>query len=290
MKLTSEQIDNILALNAKNVMSKDIATQVNLPLKAIRGCLKNSKRQSINSRNFFNVQVKHDYFDKIDTPEKAYLVGLLAADGNINKHSLRLRIHPKDKELVEFMCKELNWLKQPTITKNGVNSTSVNISIRSLKLVSALIKNHNFNYNKTYVNLFKDMGDLTRFFLLGLFDGDGSIFHSAFNRKSGKYQGKREELYRFSYTGNTSTANSIVDYLVTKGIELKVYSLKKNVKVSYVHTTKKQALIDLRQYLYDGHDLGLKRKRYMFDKAVKFYTERCSTTIISDSSEMENMV
>ena len=272
MKLTNDQITTILILNKECVESKEIALKTNLPLKAIQGCLKNNKCKSVHSRNYFNVQIKHDYFETINTPEKAYLVGLLAADGNINKHSVRLRIHPKDKELVEFMCKEINWLKQPTVTKNGKDSKSVNVSIRSLKMVTSLINNHNFSYNKTYNNLFKDLGVYTRYFLLGLFDGDGSIFHSLFQRKSGRGIGRTEELYRFSYTGNTVTATEIVNYLQTQNIELKCYSLKKNTKIAYVHSTKIQELKNLQKYLYEGHNLGLKRKRDMFEEAVKFYS------------------
>jgi hypothetical protein len=53
--------------------------------------------------------IVHDYFHTIDNPRKAYLLGLLAADGNVLETTPRvtLELAMKDRELVEFFRDEV---------------------------------------------------------------------------------------------------------------------------------------------------------------------------------------
>jgi hypothetical protein len=281
MKITNEQSDLIIQMNKEFKTSDEISTVLNIDKKAIIKHLKNLKVKNITSRNFYNAQINHNYFDNIDTPEKAYILGLLASDGNLNRFRVRLRIHPKDRELVDFVAKEVNYLKDSKISKNSYNTEQIELGFTSVQMCNSLFK-LGFSHNKTYSDLFIDLGELTRFYLLGLFDGDGSIFYTKFDRKTGSRAGETIERYGFSYTGNTITGNNVRDYLQKQNINLNIQSLKKNPKICSVNLNRNREFGRLYNYLYEGHNLGLKRKRDKFKEAFDFYN-RCSTTTIGKS-------
>ena len=52
-----------------------------------------------------------NYFDSIDNPNKAYIIGFIYADGSINlkRNLLTICISEKDLEILEFIKKELNY-------------------------------------------------------------------------------------------------------------------------------------------------------------------------------------
>jgi DNA-binding CsgD family transcriptional regulator len=68
--------------------------------------------QSTGRRRELAATVRHDYFTQVDTPLKAYLLGLLAADGCVSSSSncISLRVSVKDAELAEVMRGELSPL------------------------------------------------------------------------------------------------------------------------------------------------------------------------------------
>lgn len=271
MKITELQSQLIHQLNSEFKTTEEISNTIGLDIAVIKKHLKNTNRKSVNSRNFYNLQLNHNYFTQIDTPAKAYILGVMASDGNIQSNMIRLRIHPKDIEIIDFFKKEVNYLKPTLTSKNSYGTTQVSLVFRSNQMRADLFK-LGFAYNKTFLNLFIPLKkELMRFYILGLFDGDGSVFYTKFERKSGARAGQVVEKYRFSYTGNTLTGTDLSDYLKQYDIDLKVYPLKGNPKICSVQVSRNQDMAKLNEYLYSGHDLGLKRKRDLFVKAVEFY-------------------
>jgi hypothetical protein len=125
--------------------------------------------------------VVRDYFHTIDTAEKAYWLGFIAADGTVDdrprRYSLSIDLQPRD----------LNWLQRfrdtvapgATITQHGQRSYSV--SIGSKELVTDVVRlgiGPRKSYHLTWPTI-PEQYAIT--FLLGYFDGDGS-----FTRRSGR--------------------------------------------------------------------------------------------------------
>lgn len=123
--------------------------------------------------------VDNNYFSNIDTVNKAWLLGFLAADGWIekNRNRINLELSSVDKEILEKIKEELK-------IENGIfeRETNNGFSIVRLSWTSGIQKDNLSKYgivpNKTYkemhLPLFKNE-DLTYAFILGYFDGDGSI-------------------------------------------------------------------------------------------------------------------
>jgi hypothetical protein len=118
-------------------------------------------------------QVKRDYFNVIDTNEKAYWLGFLAADGaifcNDRQYSVTLDLQPGD----------LHWLERfrdtiapgATITRHGTRSCSVSIGSKEMygDLVALGVGPRKSN-NLSWPNIPESF---VIPFILGYFDGDG---------------------------------------------------------------------------------------------------------------------
>lgn len=128
-----------------------------------------------------------DIFENIDTPEKAYWLGFIAADGCVYKNkensgTLIISIHRKDRAHLEhfrdFIGTDRGITDFINNTGFGNNTPMSKISIYSTKLVDDLI-NKGVHPNKSLVlkpPLIKE--EFWKSYLLGYFDGDGSISHT----------------------------------------------------------------------------------------------------------------
>lgn len=127
-----------------------------------------------------------NYFEKIDTNEKAYWLGFIAADGNLYRRDghqgmISIAIHEQDIELLENFKAELNTTKPISLNqdKRRENTTMATLQISSDKMFNQLLEK-GIGLRKTFdLNLFYIFQHIPiKFypsFILGYFDGDGSI-------------------------------------------------------------------------------------------------------------------
>ena len=156
-----------------------------------------------------------DYFECINTPNKAYLLGFITADGAITgKYSscCSIEIHEKDEDLLLFAKKEIN--SDATITScNYKTKTNKKISFSSKKMCNDLkkygiIPNKSLVLEKVPVEFIPE--ELLCYYFRGLIDGDGCI------HKDGKVS---------IYSGSKNFIESVQDILCkTIGVKkLKIY-------------------------------------------------------------------
>ncbi len=144
-------------------------------------------------------EVNHNFFEKIDTEEKAYLFGLWMADGSVGKNYISLTM--KDKDIIEKIKITINYtgsiyIRQPNIGKN----LSYTVQVYSKKLCQDL-KNKGCIPKKSLVLKFPYEHIpkiLLRHFLRGLFDGDGCIYTTKKGYNSVHLTGTREICEGFS--------------------------------------------------------------------------------------------
>jgi intein-encoded DNA endonuclease-like protein len=125
-----------------------------------------------------------DFFETIDTEEKAYWLGFLMADGCVNLKAKRVQLALAETEPLEKFKKsiESNQDIKKYVKKNG--DVTYRLDITSEKMCNDLIK-YGCVPKKTYILKFPNIQkDLEKHFIRGYFDGDGSIF---FNKPIGNY-------------------------------------------------------------------------------------------------------
>ena len=119
-----------------------------------------------------------NFFESIDTPEKAYLLGFIQADGSIDVGKNQLSITQKNGWFIKKIIED--FIKPNIHTSKDRECDRFNIY--SNKLISDLIKN-GIIVNKTYAMDKSDAeklwssipSDLKYDFLRGMLDGDGNI-------------------------------------------------------------------------------------------------------------------
>jgi len=126
-----------------------------------------------NRRTLATMSIRHEYFSSVDTAKQAYVLGLLAADGYVNSklHQLRLVLNRKDAHLVRFVRDEIAPLAPVYETGNiaSLQIISHRLAADLAKFGIVAGKSYSLSWPRSLPP------DLARAFLLGYFDGDGSL-------------------------------------------------------------------------------------------------------------------
>lgn len=147
-------------------------------------CIKEyNKNQNLKRKNKDYVK-KHKYyydenfFENIDSEEKAYFLGFIFADGCIinNKekfiYQTTLKLHNKDRHILETF---ITYLKGEMSVWENKQRDMVEVNLFGKKMINDLI-NLGLTQNKTFILKYPKLKkDMERHFLRGYFDGDGCI-------------------------------------------------------------------------------------------------------------------
>lgn len=125
-------------------------------------------------------KVNEDYFNEIDTHDKAYFLGVIYSDGCVNHDIWKLTLVSKDIEMVENLKEALgSEHKITTSTTNdkrtGKDYTSHYLQVSSKKIVKSL-ERFGIVPRKTFTSQMPNIDEeFIPSFLRGLFDGDGHV-------------------------------------------------------------------------------------------------------------------
>lgn len=145
------------------------------------------KKYNINVINKFQrtLEIKHDYFNNIDTEGKAYLLGYIIGDGYIGKDNrLSFGSSIDDEEVIKFAQQEISKNSKLEFSnyQQGAKfrKPQIKLRIKSKELCKTLSEKYSVHNNKTNditfqfdFNLIDEY--LLKHFVRGFFDADGSI-------------------------------------------------------------------------------------------------------------------
>jgi hypothetical protein len=118
-----------------------------------------------------------DYFDKIDSEDKAYYLGWIMADGNVSitngQYSLKMHISITDRCIIDSFLRDIGSTNKTAFKKKNGNG-SYYVSLTSKKLVERLIE-LGVRPRKTGLESIPSelSQEMKRHFIRGYFDGDG---------------------------------------------------------------------------------------------------------------------
>jgi len=210
-------------------------------------CLFCSRTSKFSGRGNPNTKYSIDdqFFNKIDTPIKAYLLGWIASDGHINIRGFKIAMHQKDIDILEYfqknICNEIPIKKFKTKTSllcsYEVNSKQISKDLCLLLNIAPGKKSNTVCFPNIASNFYYD-------FIRGYFEGDGSV-NDPFIAKSKYIKGNIR-----------SNSNNMLN------------SLKKlcggSISCNMLCLSNKQMFLFLDK-IYNNADFKLKRKydRYM---------------------------
>lgn len=181
-RLTNEMRNNIVDMYLSGENKESISNIVHVSYGTVARVL---KENSIQIRSKSDIKRRYHcnehYFDEIDTPNKAYILGILYADGCItDDRHVSLTLQDGDIDILDRINKELNSDRPLLfINKKKENSKWLNayqLIFNSEHMVNMLIK-HGCYKRKSLILKYPTWLsiDLQRHFLRGYMDGDGSI-------------------------------------------------------------------------------------------------------------------
>lgn len=263
---TEEEKNIIREMAARKESRRQMQLAINCPNTTLDRLLSELGIEIVDSRHKDGSNVyglnKH-YFDEIDTPNKAYIVGFLFADGTnmSNGKSVRISLQINDEYILNRMKEEMgttvplmyNSVVNPLICGTQcygefkevmlrIDSTRINKRLREIGMIP----------NKTNVIEFpKDIPDeLMCHFVRGYFDGNGHVTYSV-----GKSTTKRIGIT----SGSLVFCNQFKEYLSKLGIKANV-TPKSRGKAYTCEITNGGGMIKFFHHLYDDSDMKLIRK------------------------------
>lgn len=163
-----------LRLTYTTLSAKDIATHLGRTTQAVHA--RASKLRLVSRHRLGVNSLVKDYFKIIDAPMKAWVLGLLAADGSMSKAGqLKLELHRKDLEIVIAVRDEL--APEARISYYNTRTTPMARFMISDPGLRDDLASHGVVNAKSLITVWPEgvPDHLVNSFICGYYDGDGSI-------------------------------------------------------------------------------------------------------------------
>lgn len=203
-------------------------------------------------------------FNIIDSEEKAYWLGFLAADGNLSKKQLTLLLAEKDKnhllKFKKFINVDYKVSKKITTLKNK-KFVGYRYSVSSIKFIESLFK-HNLYPNKSATISIPPTipYNLLNHYIRGIFDGDGSY-----------YIKKTNNQITFSIISSFEMCSQIQNILIDKcNVSKNKLYIKNNKLYCYLTYVGNNQNKRIYNYIYNNSNIFLERKRNVFINHYSF--------------------
>lgn len=211
-------------------------------------------------------EINEKYFDCIDTPNKAYILGLLYADGNnlTKKQEITLALQECDKHILERIKNELEY----TGPLRFVNYAYKNIKYKNQyvlnianKHLSEMLNTLGVWNNKSLILEWPSWLEqsLCSHFVRGYFDGDGCLYISKNN--------KVQEISIVSTKMFLLGLQNVVKQAIDVNLHVKKHEPKYKEVTKIVRINSKNDVKKFLDWIYKDSDLMLQRK---YDKYQHF--------------------
>ncbi len=214
---------------------------------------------------------KEDFFEKIDTEEKAYWLGFIYADGNIidyGKYEIKISLAYKDLNHLKKFIKTIlvngngNELVRPYIAKlKGKEYQAAKVIVANKKMVQDIIQ-LGCTPNKSLILTFPNENivpkELQRHFIRGYFDGDGSVCTATSNEKT----------VSVIFLGTKNFVESVKNIFIENCTAFGKSKIMKRNNIYFFTKAKYDTCKEIYEYMYKNSTVYLERKYERF--AVKY--------------------
>lgn len=253
-KLSIEEEKNIQEKYSSGVPLIQLQKEYKISYDRVKNIVKDCQEISVAKR--LNPNLIENYFECIDSNEKAYWLGWIISDGAItnqpekSKFQLELTLKAEDEDILHLLEKDLGVNNKVYLS----NEKYKRFSLGSKKLIMDLEK-LGITQNKTFsvkVPTFDKKYNAT--FIRGVFDGDGGFSH--YRRASGQV------CNELSFCGNEHIISWILKTLTLEIPQLKNNSITKEGSIKRIRWSSQKDLILIRDYLYTNHNNHFLKRKY----------------------------
>lgn len=190
-------------------------------------------KAGIKRQTGYHSNCKEDYFKEIDTPNKAYLLGFITADGAVVNDVLSIEVHKDDVDILNFAKTEINPQASLTPTRDCFKVTFGAKALGRDLAKYGIVQNKSKILKRVPIELIPH--NLLCYYFRGLIDGDGCV------HKDGRLS---------IYSGSKDFIQDVQDILIK---ELNLSKLKIYEGTTYfISWSSKKDKILLFNYLYNN--------------------------------------
>ena len=220
----------------------------------------------------FRYKVDEHFFDKIDTWQKAYVLGWWMSDGTVSPDGrIRIQIQKEDSYILEEIAKIMQFdgpLYDVPPPKRFPWRKPQKVLGISRKILADKLIQLGCPPRKSLILKFPTSDivpdNLLHHFVLGFFEGDGST----------TIPKNRPNSLSVSFTSTDIFLNELKERVfIPLGIESKLYYRYKDKNSASLMINKKESVRKLYEYLYQDATLFLTRKRDKFLKGLNIESE-----------------
>lgn len=260
MSALENRADDIIALYLNGNSVLGISKKYSANTHQIQSILDKHNIPKISQMKRFNPLFVEDYFNVIDSKEKAYWIGWLLTDGGVSsKNDIEIALLTEDKDILHLLENDLHIQNKVKL----FNNEYVRFSISSVNMCKDL-KQYGIVPNKTLTLKFPDNipEEFETHLLRGMFDGDGGITIGTTTRfykhRNKTYTKPYQEL---SFTGTYDMCDNFQNILCKyTGIPHK--KITRNHSVYRVRWSNKDEIISICKILYNECDQHFLKRKY----------------------------
>lgn len=204
-----------------------------------------------------------NYFSKINTKEKAYILGFLLGDGCLTDDYIIVNIALEDKEVLDFVSKEfgcnISTSTKLNKKKKQFPNASINIGnnqiVRDLKML--------FGGNKKYDRHIPIISPKYEAYLLqGFFDAEGCITW-------GRRKDRNRVWQKVSFTSQYRMLEGIQNILYKNGIPTKLKPKSDNSDCYIIEFSSKDCVLKFLKVIYPNDDFIVLNRKYNNAQALR---------------------
>lgn len=253
---------------ATNISCCDLSKKYGLSESGMSSLLKrnNVKIRQIQGICNKKYSVNQNYFEKIDSEDKAYFLGLLYADGCNNKEGFILSLQERDGKILEILKEKIKYsgpIKFRKKAKEGWQN-QLSISVYGVKISKDLNK-LGCGPKKSLILDFPTENQVPNYlmnhFIRGCFDGDGCFYINK----------KKKSKNSISIVSSYNFILKLKTFLLLIGIESNNYQIGK-VECLEIKGGK-NGKISFLEWLYNDSSIFIERK-FKTQSEIREYYEK----------------
>lgn len=262
--ITKEEVEQMYELYKKGFRLPQIADMYGIDRHTIGRAFK--KNGFVTNRKTYHCD--EYYFDNVNTQDKAYIIGLLWADGcnQLERGKVTIQLQERDQKILEQIknvsCNERPLYKTELNNKNPNWQNSIRLTWQS-RHISEVLNDYGMVPRKSLVLEFPAWLDESLYphFIRGYMDGDGSIYYS-----------QQRNVFRASMIGTKMFVDIVKDICKKVGVKTSLYHKKGHNDITYnLYTTSNSGTFTFLKWIYKDANLKLERKYNKYQQALKNY-------------------
>ncbi len=274
MKILKNKYKAIEKLYLSGKKLKEIAIKYKVTIQCIAYVLKKLKITTRTNKDYRDYHLNENFFDIIDTYEKAIIFGFICADGhnNVKKNQIAICIHRKDINYLYEINKRIQPDKKNPIVfesrkayeENDERGKMARLTIYCSHICKILDKLGCCPKKSLVLSFPTIKKEFISSFVLGYFDGDGGI---SFRCK--KTNSKRDYSVSISLSDPSSLQ---MKKIIKSFVDINCH-LRKHGKISEICISGNNNVLKFLDWIYSISPIRLERKYKQYQEMKRYFSE-----------------